>query len=173
MTAMRGAGVLVGEASDVLVRFLWNVFAVVAGTFLLASSFAFGSGTLEWLAFAAGCAVAVVGLAVFPVRGRGNVQRALDVVAVAAAIWTIVTAPTLSSAHLKGSSVGAASAFFVLGVLGLLTEGLELDLALRKLPMTSNRSPAAQLVESSDRQTAHNGAERPSERKPVREQGRS
>jgi hypothetical protein len=172
MTAIRGAGVLVGEASDVLVRFLSNVFAVVAGTLLLASSFAFGSGTLEWLALAAGSAVAVVVLAVFPVRGRGTVQRALDVVAVAAAIWTILTAPALSGAHLKWSSVGAASAFLVLGVLGLLTQGLELDLALRKLAMTSNRSRAAQLVESSGRQSADNGAERSSERKPVRQHGR-
>jgi hypothetical protein len=123
-----------------MVRFLSNMFVVIAGALLLTASSAVRLSVLSWLALAAGCAVAVVLLVAFPVRGRGNIQRRFDVATMAIAVWTIVAARSLSSGELNWWILGDASAFFALGIGGLLSGQLELRAALSRL-MTTPASP--------------------------------
>jgi hypothetical protein len=117
----------------VLARLLSNLFVAIAGELLLVACFAFGPGVLGWLAAAAGCAVLVVVLAAFAMRGRGRVQRVLDASTMAVAAWTIVAGRSLDGAELKWWSVGGAVALLTLGVAGLLSGQLELRSALRRL----------------------------------------
>jgi hypothetical protein len=117
----------------VLARQLSNLFVTLAGALLLAACFAFRPSVLGWLAAAAGCAVLVVVLVAFSLRGRGRVQRALDVATKVVAAWTIVAGRTLDGAQLKWWSVGGAVALLTLGVAGLLSGELELPSALRRV----------------------------------------
>jgi hypothetical protein len=117
----------------VLARLLSNLFVAIAGALLLVACFAFRPDVLGWLAAAAGCAVLVVVLVAFAMRGRGRVQRVLDAATMAVAAWTIVAGRSLDGTQLKWWSVGQAVALLTLGVAALLSGELELRSALRRL----------------------------------------
>lgn len=113
-----------------LVRFLSNLFSTLVGSLLLVACFAFRPTVLGWLTLAAGCAVLVVVLGAFPVRGRGAPQRMLDLAALVLAAWTVVAGRAFSGGTLKWTSVGEAFAVLGLGAIGLLMGELELRAAL-------------------------------------------
>jgi hypothetical protein len=121
-----------GYAGGVLVRFLSNLFTLIAGTLLLAACFAFRSTVLGWLALAAGCAVLVVILVAFAFRGRGSLQRTIDAATVLLAAWTTVAARSFDAGTLKWTSVAEAFALLGLGAGGLLSGELELRAALAR-----------------------------------------
>jgi hypothetical protein len=133
---------LVREHACVLVRVFSNLAVTIAGSLLLAASFAFRGSVLGWLAVAAGAVTLAVVLVSFPVRGRGELQRALDLPTAAVAAWTIVVGCSYSGSELKWSSVGAAFALLALGVLGLLSEALELRAAFERLASARGASAA-------------------------------
>lgn len=115
-----------------IVRSLSNLWLTLAGGLLLAACFAFAPGTLGWLALAAGCAVLVGLLGAFALRGRGWPQRALDLLAMALAGWTVVASRTFAGSTLRWLSVGESFALLGLGVLSTLLGQLQLRAAIER-----------------------------------------
>lgn len=115
-----------------MVRFLSNLWTLLAGSLLLSACFAFGAGTLGWLGLAAGCAVLVVLLGAFAVRGRGWPQRGLDLLTAILASWTIVAARAFTGSSLRWLTVGEAFALLGLGVLGLVIGQIQLRAAVTR-----------------------------------------
>jgi hypothetical protein len=94
--------------------------ALLAG-FLVVVSETFSAPTLQWVAMAVAIAVIVIAVLAQLDRGRGGVQRTLDVAIVAVAALLIVFALEAS-----GTAVGWLSFAFDLGLVALAFAGLSL-----------------------------------------------
>ncbi len=113
-------------------RFLTNLITLLLAGFLAVACFAFGPGTVVWLAFGIGCAVTVVALADFAFPERGGVQRAVDVIGGALAAWLIVASLTYSSpTTVRWIAFGAAGLLVGLALVGLIAHEA---LVLRRRP---------------------------------------
>jgi hypothetical protein len=99
-------------------RYLSNVSLGVAGGFLVVASQSFAYPTFEWLAFAIGIAAVVLsgGIAL---KGRGNVQRGLDLLIGATGAWTIVETLLFSGATNTWLGFASGAAFVALALAGL------------------------------------------------------
>jgi hypothetical protein len=115
----------------VTARFASNLLVLVIGAFLAPARFIFEAGTVRWIAFGAGAAVTVVIAAAFLVRGRGPVQRALDVVLALVAIWTAVSALTLSPTVVGWLALGEGGALPVLALAGLVAHEVLMERPFR------------------------------------------
>ena len=125
-----------------IVRFVSNVLVVIAGALLAGIAFAVDSDLLGWLAFGVGCGALLVVLAAFPVRGRGTLQRVLDLVAMLVAAWTIVASRSFGGSALSWWTLCEGAALFTLGIAGLLSGELEVRAALRRLLSSPAARPA-------------------------------
>ncbi len=87
-------------------RFCSALVIVACGATMIAGTFAFAAANDRWLAFAAACAILITLVLAFAARGRGIVQRLLDVLMAAICAWTIVCSRAVESAG-GGSSASS------------------------------------------------------------------
>lgn len=123
---------------------------VACGATVTAGTFAFAADDDRWLAFAAACAVLIVLAFAFAVRGRGMVQRLLDLPAALICVWTIVCSRAIESAG-AGSSAAAVhwlnfasgAALCSLGAVSLLVHdyGLQRELEWAGKRLLEDRWP--------------------------------
>jgi hypothetical protein len=104
----------------VAARLVSNLLLLIIGLLLVAAAPAFAPSTVGWLGLAAGCAVVVVILATFAVPGRGLIQRALDVLAVSGAGWTIVACRVFEQHTARRLAFASGWLFAALGTIGLI-----------------------------------------------------
>lgn len=101
-------------------RFISNLVATVAGGLLTIVSLTFGPEALGWLALGLAATVLSTTLIAFVFRGRGAVQRTLDVTTAAVSGWTVLAACTFAGASLRWLSFAGGAALWTLGVIGLI-----------------------------------------------------
>jgi hypothetical protein len=99
-------------------RYLSNAALGVAGGFLVVASQAFTYPTFEWLALAVGIAAVVLSAGI-ALKGRGNVQRGLDVATLATGAWTIVETLLFSGATNTWLGFASGAAFVAIALAGL------------------------------------------------------
>lgn len=107
-------------------RYLSNATLGVAGGFLVVASQAFTQPTIEWLAFAIGI-LAVVLSAGIALKGRGMIQRGVDVVTAAVGAWTIVETLVFSGATNTWLGFASGLAFVGLALVGLTAHELSTE----------------------------------------------
>jgi hypothetical protein len=115
----------------VTARFASNLLVLVLGAVLAPARFIFGPETVRWITFGVGAAVIVVIAAAFLVRGRGPVQRALDVVMVLTAAWTAASALVLSPHTVGWLALGEGGALAVLALIGLVAHEVLMERPFR------------------------------------------
>lgn len=126
-------------------RFTSNLLIAVLGGALAACSLVFSPGVVRWMALGAGCAAVVITLAGFAARGRGAMQRSLDVFVVATGAWTIVASCAYAGSTLRWLSFSAGAALGLLAVSGLIAHEAvterELRLAIEAWEARERRAP--------------------------------
>lgn len=127
----------------VIVRFLSNLWVLIVGVLILCASLAGMGPGLRWLGFAAGCGVAVVLLAAFPLRGRGPRQRGLDGVVMLLAVWTIVASRSFHGATARWLIFGSACALLVVGAVALFVAEIDQARIVRDLAHRYDSGPGA------------------------------
>lgn len=101
-------------------RFVSNLLVLVVGALLMADRFLFGPGTAHWLGFGAGCfIVCVVGVA-FLVRGRGSLQRILDLIMALAGGWMVLAALAYDPGSAGWIALGAGGTAALAALAGLV-----------------------------------------------------
>jgi hypothetical protein len=113
-------------------RFISNLVVLIAGSFLVTASFAFGSEVLGWVGLAAGCVILLTVLVAFAVRGRGIAQRALDACVVLGGAWSIVAARSFTGGNLKWLTFSEGAMLAFLAVAGLIVHEVQLELCVRR-----------------------------------------
>jgi hypothetical protein len=126
-------------------RFVTNVFLMLAGGLIVVVSQALTASATGWIAL--GLAIAVVaGLAAVQLdRGRPVVQRGLDGVAGVLGVWTIIASVVFSAGTLTWLSFAEGLGLAVLGLAGLVVHELSSErvvhsFAIAEAPSGSYRS---------------------------------
>lgn len=126
-------------------RFVTNVFLMLAGGLIVVFSQALTANATGWVAF--GLAIAVVaGLAAVQLdRGRSVIQRGLDGVVGVLGVWTIIASVVFSGGTLTWLSFAEGLGFVGLGLIGLVVHELSSErvvhsLAIAETPAESYRS---------------------------------
>ena len=128
-------------------RYLSNAALGVAGGFLVVASQAFTYPTFEWLALGIGIlAVALAGG--IALKSRGNVQRGLDAITLAAGAWTIVETLLFSGAVNIWLGFASGAAFVALALAGLTAHELSTERVVHSFDISDRE-------ESIDREYAH------------------
>jgi hypothetical protein len=117
-------------------RFITNIALALAGGFLVVASQAFRPGLTGWLAFAIGIGVVVVVGAAQLDRSRGSLQRALDAMTAALAVWTIVASVVFTGTTLTWLSVGEALGLVAVALAGLTAHELSSERIVHAVKMT-------------------------------------
>ncbi len=107
-------------------RYLSNAALGVAGGFLVVASQAFHQPQIEWLAFGIGI-VAVVLSAGIALKGRGDLQRGLDVLTLATGAWTIVETLIFTGTTNTWLAFSSGVAFVALALIGLTAHELSTE----------------------------------------------
>lgn len=114
-------------------RFISNLLLALAGALLVVASMSFSVATTEWIAFGIGLAVlAMVGIVQLD-RGRGLPQRALDGLAGALGIWTVVASVIFTGVTLTWLSFGEGLGFAALALAGLVAHELSSERIVHSL----------------------------------------
>jgi hypothetical protein len=116
-------------------RFITNIALALAGGFLVVASQAFRPGLTGWLAFAIGIGVVVVVGAAQLDRSRGSLQRALDAMTAALAVWTIVASVVFTGTTLTWLSLGEALGFVAVALAGLTAHELSSERIVHAVKM--------------------------------------
>jgi hypothetical protein len=103
-------------------RYWTNMLIALLGGFVVVESLTFPEPAGAWVAFAFGIAIAALSLLSLPARGRGQLQRALDVVMVAIAGALIGV-----SVVYGGTTVAWLDFALALGSIGTAVTGLTLN----------------------------------------------
>lgn len=111
-------------------RFVSNLTTLLAGAFLACFALTLSTSTVSWLTLAIGCAVALVVLCAFALRGRGVAQRVFDGCILLAAFWSIVASRAFSGVELKWISFADAAAMVLLAFAGLVVHEVLMELAI-------------------------------------------
>jgi hypothetical protein len=119
-----------GSGRGVTGRFVSNLSILLAAATLVALALGLRPGPAGWVGFGVSCLVAIVTLAVLPLRGRGHGQRALDVLLLLVAAWTIVSCRSFDGETLRWLAVSSGLAFGTLAVAGLVAHEVRLEEAL-------------------------------------------
>ncbi len=127
-------------------RYLSNAALGVAGGFLVVASQAFTYPTFEWLALAIGI-VAVVLSAGIAIKGRGRVQRGLDLLTAAVGAWTIVETLVFSANTNIWLGFASGAAFVALALTGLTLHELSTERVVHSFEISNS--------ENVDREYAH------------------
>lgn len=112
-------------------RFVSNLLVLVIGAVLAPARFMFDPHAVRWITFGAGAAVTVIIAAAFLVRGRGPMQRTLDVAVALIGIWTAVSALVLGPATVGWLALGEGGALAVLAVIGLVAHEVLMERPFR------------------------------------------
>jgi hypothetical protein len=115
----------------VAARFTSNLLVLVLGAILAPSRFIFGAHTVRWITFGVGAAVTIAIAAGFLVRGRGPVQRGLDVLMALTGSWTAVSALVFPASVVGWLALGEGGALAVLAVIGLVAHELLMERPFR------------------------------------------
>lgn len=94
-------------------------------------------------------------LAAFAVRGRGWPQRALDLVTIVLATWTIIAACAFAGSTLKWLTVGEAFSLLALGILGVVLGQIQFDAAVRRALRRRTEPPAHPLIPATSLRRPH------------------
>jgi hypothetical protein len=114
-------------------RFSSNMLSLLAGAFLTCCALAMRTHVAAWIGLGAGCAIALVTLGAFATRGRGAVQRWLDVLVAALAAWTIVASRAFGPGPgLKWLMFASGVGFVLLAVEGLIAHEVVAELSVRR-----------------------------------------
>jgi hypothetical protein len=100
-------------------RFVSNLLVTAYATILLVACFAFRPAVIGWIGFAMSCATVATVLIAFAFRGRGPLQRSLDLLLVVIGAWTIIAARAYSGGSVKWLSFSGGAALWALAVVGL------------------------------------------------------
>lgn len=115
-------------------RYISNILIGIAAAFVLVATQAFAPSTVGWIAFAVtGVGVLVLTAVTVLASGRGLVQRTLDGVIAALAVWTIVESLVFSGSLMVWLSFGAAAAIAALAVAGLTAHELSTERVVHSL----------------------------------------
>lgn len=112
-------------------RFTSNLVVLVLGAFLAPARFIFGADTMRWIALGVGAAATIVIAAAFLVRGRGPVQRGLDVLMALTGNWTAVSALVFPASLVGWLALGEGGALAVLAVIGLVAHEVLMERPFR------------------------------------------
>jgi hypothetical protein len=107
-------------------RFATNFVLLIASAFALVSTFALSRATDAWILLGLGCLATLVSLWGFGLRGRGALQRGLDLLAATGGAFLIVASRgfALGTTHWLG--FGLATGLLALSVTGLLVREIVL-----------------------------------------------
>jgi hypothetical protein len=122
-------------------RFASNLTILTVGAFLAAVGFIFTEHTARWLAFSVGAAATVIVAAAFLVRGRGPVQRALDLLTWLTGVWTVVSALTFNAPTVRWLSLGEGGALALGAAIGLIAHEVAMERPFRAIPARSAAWP--------------------------------
>ena len=100
-------------------RYLTGACIALLGGFVVVASQAFSSSTTAWLAFAIAIAILVISAVAQLDRGRGLIQRMLDGIIGALAIWMIIASLAFNGAAVLWLSFAEALGFVVLAFAGM------------------------------------------------------
>lgn len=115
-------------------RYISNMLIAIAAAFVLVATQAFAPSTVGWIAFAVtGVGVLVLTAVTVLASGRGVIQRTLDGVVAALAVWTIVESLIFSGSLMVWLSFGAAAAIAALAVAGLTAHELSTERVVHSL----------------------------------------
>jgi hypothetical protein len=115
----------------VTARFASNLLVLILGAALAPARFIFGPGSVHWITFGAGAAVTMVVAAAFLVRGRGPVQRGLDVVMALIGAWSAVSGLVFGAAVVGWLALGEGGALALLAIVGLVAHEVLMERPLR------------------------------------------
>lgn len=122
------------ERSIMSSRYISNMLIAIAAAFVLVAAQAFAPSTVGWIAFAVtGVGVLVLTAVTVLASGRGVIQRTLDGVVAALAVWTIVESLIFSGSLMVWLSFGAAAAIAALAVAGLTAHELSTERVVHSL----------------------------------------
>ncbi len=120
-------------------RYLSNAALGVAGGFLVVASQAFTYPTFEWLAFAIG--IVAVGLSAgIALKGRGNVQRGLDLLTAGLGAWTIVETLIFTGATNTWLGFASGAAFVALALAGLTAHELSAERVVHSFEISQSEN---------------------------------
>lgn len=129
-------------------RFATNLVTLVVGAALACCALAMPPYVAGWLGLAAGAVVLIATLAGFATRGRGSVQRALDLLVGLLATWTVVASRTFAAGReLHWLMFASAAAFVLLAVEGLIAHEVVAELTIRRAVGGEVRLDAASAVD--------------------------
>ncbi len=120
-------------------RYLSNAALGVAGGFLVVASQAFHQPQIEWLAFAIGI-IAVVLSAGIALKGRGNVQRGLDVLTLGIGAWTIVETLIFNGSTNTWLAFSSGAAFVVIALAGLTYHELSTERVVHSFEISTSEA---------------------------------
>jgi len=126
-------------------RFLTNLGLMLAGGFLVIATQVFSSDVTGWLALGIGLGILGAAGAAQLDRARGLVQRALDGIAGALAVWTVVASVVFTGATLTWITFGGALGFVALALAGLVAHERVTERVVHALeaPAVRELEPAA------------------------------
>jgi hypothetical protein len=119
-----------GIRREMRARFISNVLLLLLGAWLMADRFLFGHSTVRWISFGSGSAIASVCALAFLARGRGALQRLLDVSALVMGGWMIVASQAYSPHTIGWIGVGVGGGAALSGLIGLVNHELLAERAL-------------------------------------------
>jgi hypothetical protein len=129
-------------------RFASNLLSLAAGACLACFALATRPPVAGWIGFAVGVLVLAVTLGAFATRGRGLVQRGLDVVVALLAAWTIVASRVFAAGtELKWLMFSSGAALVVLAIEGLIAHEVVLEMTLRRAAALDVRLDGASAVD--------------------------
>lgn len=128
-----------GAPSEGPARFTAALAVTTGGIGVGVGALTFQGQTERWLGFAVGAVLVVVLMAAFAVRGRGTVQRLLDLPTVLTCVWLMMSTRAVessgagSSPHaVKWLNLSAGAMLCGAGLLGLLLHEWRVERDLRR-----------------------------------------
>lgn len=105
-------------------RFVTNMLMALVAGFVVVASQTFTAGVTAWITFGIGLGIlAMLGIVQLD-RSRGLLQRGLDAVAGALAVWTVIASAVFTGATVTWLSFGEALGFVGLALAGLVAHEL-------------------------------------------------
>ncbi len=120
-------------------RFFSNAVLGVAGGFLIVASQVYNASTFEWLALGIGI-IAVALSGGIALKGRGNVQRGLDVATAAIGAWTIVETLIFNGSTNIWLGFASGAAFVALALAGLTAHELSTERVVHSFEISNSEN---------------------------------
>lgn len=123
-------------------RFISNLLLALAGGFVVVVSQAFDVSATGWITF--GVALGILSMlgVVQLDHGRGRLQRALDGVAAALAVWTVIASVVFDGTTLTWLSFAEGLGLVALAVAGLAVHELSSERVVHSLAIEGSHTAA-------------------------------